>query len=150
MKKYFVTFIFVFFFPLSASEIVACDCIRLEDPNLQVLVNYYYKRASVVFSGKVVKIDRKPNNNFVKVAFNVEKSWKRVLENEVIVTTTNSDEDCGYSFKVGEKYLVYAYVDKNINELATTICTRTSLLNSNKDVQALNKIEKSRIKSFLK
>lgn len=146
MKKYFVTFIFVLFFPLSASEIVACDCIILTDPNLQVLVNYGYKRASVVFSGKVIKIDKKPNNNFVKVTFNIEKSWKRVLENEVILTTTNSDEDCGYSFKVGEKYLVYAYVGKNINELATTICTRTSLLNSNKDVQALNKIEKSKIK----
>jgi hypothetical protein len=148
MKKSFFTFIFFLFFASNVSEIFACDCAILTDPNLQVLVNEGYTRASAVFSGKVIKIDKKPNNNFIKITFKVGKFWKRTLENEVVVTTTNSDEDCGYNFKVGEKYLVYAYGDKD--GLNADICNRTSLLKSNKDIQALNKIEKSKIKFFPK
>ncbi len=120
----------------------------MTDPDLQVLVNYGYKRASVVFSGKVIKIEKKPNNSFVKVTFKVEKSWKSNLESEVIVTTTSDDGDCGYKFRVEEQYLVYAYGDKN--GLKTDICNRTSVLKSNKDIQALNKIEKSKIRFFPK
>ncbi len=150
MKKYFITFIFVLFFALNVSESFACSCGILTDTNLEILVNRGFTEASAVFSGKVVKIEQKQKNGFKKVTFKVGKSWKTRLKNKVIVTTGEDSASCGYNFDVEKIYLVYAYFDKENNQLATTICTRTSPLKFNKDVEALNKIEKSKIKSFPK
>jgi hypothetical protein len=50
-----------------------------------------------------------------------------VETSEVEVTTGLGDADCGYRFRVGGQYLVYAYRnDKKM--LSTSICTRTRLL----------------------
>jgi len=55
--------------------------------------------------------------------FEVERLYKGALSSEVTVLTGRGYGDCGYHFQVGEKYLVYAYGDK---ELKTNICTRTT------------------------
>jgi hypothetical protein len=59
--------------------------------------------------------------------FEVEKLFKGALSSEVAVLTGNGRGDCGYRFEVGEKYLVYAYGDK---ELRTNICTRTTKIST--------------------
>src|SRR6185503_15210753 len=42
---------------------------------------------------------------------------------EVEVRTGLGDSDCGYNFRLGGQYLVYAYGDED--KLATGICSRT-------------------------
>jgi hypothetical protein len=36
--------------------------------------------------------------------------------------------DCGYAFKLGQRYLVYAYREEGDKRLSTSICTRTRLI----------------------
>jgi hypothetical protein len=55
---------------------------------------------------------------------------------EVEVFTGSGGGDCGYPFRVGQHYLVYAYRDKD--KLGTNICTRTkSFANANEDLAFL-------------
>lgn len=151
MKKIFFFLILqIFIFSLSPQTIYGCQCKPPSTDKLSVQVQNAYQKYTAVFSGKVIQIEQKHINSFKKVTFEVGKSWKSNLENEVFVTTADNGASCGYNFKVGDKYLVYAYVNQEINALFTSGCTRTSPLKFNKDVQALNKIEKSRVKSSLK
>ena len=60
--------------------------------------------------------------------FLVEQSFLGVSGTEVEVHTGTGGGDCGYGFKIGERYLVYAFGDGH--RLATGICTRTKPFNS--------------------
>ena len=64
-----------------------------------------------------------PGYTFV---FEVERLYKGALSSEVAVLTGHGRGDCGCPFKVGEKYLVYAYGKKG---LETNVCTRTTNIN---------------------
>jgi hypothetical protein len=58
----------------------------------------------------------------------------------VQVVTGLGDSDCGYGFRVGEKYLVYAFRDED-NKLETSICTRTRPLSqADKDLDYIRGI----------
>ncbi len=78
------------------------------------------------------------------VAIAHTKEKHRSEEGEVILVTNLTRDpdgtehilDCEYPFKVGERYLVYAYGDEN--ELGTSTCTRTRKLKKAKeDLKAL-------------
>lgn len=145
MKKIILAFIFsAFLTVLTAGEIFACDCIIWTSENLQGLVEHGYKNSEAVFSGEVIQINQKPNTAFIKVKFRVEKSWKNASEKELMLTTAYS-ETCGYKFKVKEKYLVYAQGESD--NLEASICSRTSILKSNKDVDFLDIMKSPEIMS---
>lgn len=110
----------------SAGQGLACTCMdRKGDPA------YGFKSSAAVFAGKVIAINEVeppalpggPKDLAVKIR--VEKSWKLVRADEVTVFTINTDGLCGFTFTVGERYLVYAYLGEH---LGTTICMRTGLL----------------------
>ena len=145
-KIIFSLFFCVIFIALSASDISACTCdLLIGNKSLEKQVKEAYKKSSAVFIGEVIEVIKNPNVFFVEVRFKVEKTWNSESENEITITTGRGNGDCGYKFEVGEKYLVYAYGDKN--NLGTNICRRTSFLSGNKDIELLNKIKKSKIKS---
>jgi hypothetical protein len=140
MKKIiFLTFIFCLL-ALTASETLACSCAQ---PNvkLEKAIEGAYKQSVAVFYGEVVEINRNPENFYVTVKFRVEKSWKNTAVKEVPIQTGLGGGDCGYSFEIGQKYLVYAYGDKN--SLQTNICQRTSP--SDADSKYLTKIKKPKL-----
>src|SRR5688572_15022207 len=58
--------------------------------------------------------------------FNVIAAWKGVSGPEASVRTGSGGGDCGYDFRVGETYLVYASQWRDT--LGTSICTRTTPL----------------------
>src|SRR5262245_38785209 len=59
-------------------------------------------------------------------SFSVDRAFRGVSGAKVAVLTGMGDGDCGYRFKIGEQYLVYAYRDQQKKEtLSTSICTRT-------------------------
>jgi len=59
-----------------------------------------------------------------KVRFHIDRPIRNVKATDVDVQTGWGDADCGYGFRLGGQYLVYAYTDKN-KTLHTSICTRT-------------------------
>ncbi len=146
MKKLvFSIFIFAFITVASASEIFACTCLRIDDnKSLKKLVDEAFKESTAVFSGEVLEVTKEPEAFSVKVRFKVENSWKEKLSKGVTITTGSDSALCGYNFEVRKKYLVYTFGKRN--GLKTNICTRTSALDSNKDIAVLKKIKKPKIK----
>jgi hypothetical protein len=108
----------------------ACVCdLPLKRISLKKAVAKAKSEASFVFSGEVVELD----DSIVK--FKVERLWKGTATGEIILINTgagkteNNDRiisSCAYNFRVGEKYLVYAY--GFIGKLSTHKCTRTGVL----------------------
>ncbi len=80
--------------------------------------------ADAVFMGKVISFELVPAQPERVARFEVMKVWKgRPLEVAEIFTAEN-EAACGYGFRVGETYLVYAYKDDS-GKLHTHVCTRT-------------------------
>ncbi|OKL36865.1 hypothetical protein [Domibacillus mangrovi] len=129
MKRRFgfvALYIFVFstamtFFP-SYGE--ACSCAKPPD------VKEEFSLSKAVFRGKVTEIDEKKSvSGFPtkSVRFEVNETWKGVSQSQVNVTTGNGGGDCGYEFRKGQEYLVYAN-DSDMygsSEQTVIICSRT-------------------------
>jgi hypothetical protein len=104
----------------------ACKCVGPSS------VKEEFERSNAVFSGKVNEIKEKKQSNgypVKSILFDVKNTWKGVSESQIIIVTDQSD--CGYEFRKGEEYLVYAnhsslYGDKD--NLSTGICDLTSPL----------------------
>jgi Carboxypeptidase regulatory-like domain len=111
---------------LSPRVASACSCMP-GGPPCQA-----YFQADVVFVGTVrsitvrkvplegidVVVDRRV------VRLSIERAARGVQGTEVDVTTGSGGGDCGYNFKIGERYVVYAYRNKD-GALGTSICSRT-------------------------
>lgn len=91
--------------------------------------------AAAVFAGTVIgeRLGKQPKQgeraeiDWVPraVKFSVEQAYSGVTGTEVEVFTGRGGGDCGYGFKTGQRYLVYAYSSQG--KLTTSICTRTKL-----------------------
>jgi hypothetical protein len=86
-----------------------------------------FERAAAIFTGEVIVLEE----NLVK--FKVEKIWKGDSVDEISMTIRQGRYNgkavrtsCDYHFKLGEKYLVYAYFIND--ELNTGACSRTTPL----------------------
>ena len=75
--------------------------------------------ADAIFVGRVVQ----PGGS---VRFSVERTVVGSVSTEVVVH--NGPGTCGFSFNLGERYLVYARRDASTGEWSTSICTRTQPL----------------------
>jgi hypothetical protein len=104
---------------------LACTCAPPQSASQEL------QRATAVFSGKVVEIKKHKQSSDlfagVEVVFAVEKVWKGVDEARVSVFTSSQSSACGYGFKEGRTYLVYAHGNAD-RRLATSICSRTRRL----------------------
>lgn len=108
---------------LSTPNVNACSCGGTGPPCES------YGSAAAVFVGRVVavrEIDRsKERDDWTPLAykFSVEQSYLGVPGSEIEVFTGRGGGDCGYEFKTGERYLVYANLYNG--KLVTGICMRT-------------------------
>jgi hypothetical protein len=103
--------------------IYACSC--AESPSVQGEL----ERSGVVFRGKVMEIN--DVNNSKKVLFNVKEIWKGLEVSQTIIETGMGGGDCGFEFKTGQEYLVYASDTKEYGDYYSTgICDRTSAIQS--------------------
>ena len=77
--------------------------------------------------------------------FSVDQAFRGVNGTQVAALTGIGGGDCGYGFKIGEQYLVYAYRDGQKKEmLATSICTRTrSVRNAGEDLEYIEGLSKA-------
>ncbi len=124
MKAFLLSSVFLVTF---ATEVSACQCAG------SLLPCEAYWNASAVFVGTVtfsttIKTKRgeyETTRRLVRIL--IDRQLRGVEDNEVEVLTGLGDGDCGYGFRLGGQYLVYAYRDKE-QRLSTSSCTRTRLL----------------------
>jgi 5-hydroxyisourate hydrolase-like protein (transthyretin family) len=83
---------------------------------------------TAVSSGKINVVEGGFKSDMRLLRFTVDQPFRGMQAAEVEVLTGWGGGDCGYEFKVGQRYLVYAYRDEKDNRLTTSICTRTRLV----------------------
>jgi hypothetical protein len=112
-----------------ASTADACTCIS-SGPACQA-----FWTTDVVFDGSVVKIDPTSRDEtfsdrtfqvteFV-VTLQVRQTWKGVEGATVQVTTSGSDASCGFDFKMGGRYLVFASRGGSDSRPRVSLCSFT-------------------------
>ena len=123
MRKYVFICIGIVVFSLSfAHEAAACECMVRPGPCGAPT------QADVVFVGRVADIvSRNPETILtgLTVRFAIERSFKglSVTHKTVEVKTGAGGGDCGYDFKPGQRYFVFASLSEGF--LYTSICSNT-------------------------
>lgn len=132
VKKVMIFLVFIFMIVSFPSITSACSCADLPS------VAQEFERSKAVFSGKVIEIKEKTSlkgYTIHSVLFEVTNTWKGVKQSQLILSTGQGDGDCGYPFKKGQEYLVYAD-DSNMygaTSLASVICDRTDILSTSQE-----------------
>lgn len=141
MKKAFISAIFlVFFFWIGSSTASACSCVPTI-PNLTAKqqVAAALKSGGAVFSAKIVALQTGDEaHQQVTYTIEVVRVWKGKVPKITTISTGANSAMCGYSFTVGETYLIYGGGDSK-NGFSTTHCNRTAELQGNQDVRYLGK-----------
>jgi hypothetical protein len=146
MRKIVAAPLIIFILWLTPDAALGCGCNRVEGTlspaRARALLIEDYNKAFAIFSGEVVALDT------FKAKIKVDKVWKGELGDEVTMSTGAEDlgggryvtTSCDYSFKAGEKYLIFAYGDRP-EEMRTHVCTRTGrLAHSEQQVQELDEV----------
>ena len=130
MKKIRTVLIVVVLMCAGYASASACVCAL--SPNrvsLKKAVAKAKSEAAFVFSGQVTELD----DSIIK--FRVERLWKGARTKEIVLINTGTGKSeggdriissCAYNFRLGEKYLVYAY--RSEGKLETNKCTRTAVM----------------------
>lgn len=126
MRTLLASFVAMVLAGAAAAE--ACSCAPPPRPKKAL------EQAAAVISGKVTKVEDAGEGEKV-VAIEIAASWKGGEEKEITLYTANNSAACGYDFKKGTSYLVYAHMVKRgeVKVLGTNICTRTALLTEAKE-----------------
>jgi hypothetical protein len=105
----------------------ACQCTMLPDG---MDAERALADSEAVFTGEVVKIDRpspfKSGADLETDTFRISEVWKGPEQRTLEVHTVLSGASCGYPFKEGQEYLVYAYTGKQ--GLEVDLCNGTQPL----------------------
>jgi hypothetical protein len=122
-RGWLLTLLFCALLPHRAS---ACDC---GDPGPPCKA---FANIPVVFAGRVVKIAtislKAPSGDPYEdrlIFLEVERSYRGSVGKTAEVVTGSDSSECGYDFRQGERYLVYAYPHPQSGKLYTGICQRT-------------------------
>ena len=105
-------------------RVFACSCMTSGPPCQATWTS------DVVFTGTVVSmtlIDHEslgPPYQSKLVTINVDRGFVRATAGMIEVVTGMGGGDCGYDFKIGQKYLVYASKTAS-SRLSASICSRT-------------------------
>jgi hypothetical protein len=113
---------------------LACSC--LAPPSASAAL----AGSTAVFAGRVVRLElsNEPDgfNSQVKVTIEAAQVWKGAAQIRPVVQTDISGAGCGYDFRLGEEYLVYAHGQDS--RLYVSLCSLTKpLANATLDLQAL-------------
>lgn len=102
------------FIVLPAPSAHACSCIPPGSVPEEV------EKTDVIFMGEVTAVTEESDTSF-RVTFDLERKWKGLASQETIdIWTPHDSAQCGYAFKVGESYVVYASEDMRVNLCSST------------------------------
>jgi hypothetical protein len=128
----------------SANNNPECVCIKAPHRSAEEVRSnrrQIFDQAAAVFLGKVVSLDA------YMVKFRLEKRWKGNAEDELILSTgavpgfdgSPLPEECAYGFRLGEEYLVYAYL--NDQKLKTYGCATLKAKDAADEEEGLDEIK---------
>jgi hypothetical protein len=124
LRRLFFTFAFAWF-GLFTIDGIACSCVEGKPPCEA------YWEASAVFLGTVndnstvaILEDNQPTQQKL-VRFSLEEVFRGEQKAEEEVLTGLGGGDCGFAFRKGERYLVYAYHNVENGKLQVSVCSRT-------------------------
>ena len=103
----------------------ACSCLAYPADDTKA-AEMAYPKADAVFSGQVqaIKSGLPGLTRFKQVTFEVHRAWKGVDDDlDVVVRTAADSAACGFPFRKGETYLVFAFRGGKDDQLSTNICT---------------------------
>ncbi len=138
--RHIIIAVIILLLPCVAASVHACQCRERQPPCAQ------YWEADAVFIGSVTEITPElvpySDDRFLEyemVKFDVEQSFRGIDGGKAELAVWLSS--CAYSFKVGKKYLVYAYRNSITNKLDTSYCSRTrELFNAAEDLRYINSL----------
>lgn len=110
-----------------APPLHACDCVRAGPPCRA------FADTPTVFAGRVTRVARVGGGLETIVQFVATKTFRGTQARTIEVRTGSGGGDCGYPFRVGVEYLVYAATDPTSGGLVTSICQRTKPLSQAAD-----------------
>ena len=142
-KVTFISVALLGLFLFAAQSSFACSCVRTFKP-LKAQVKKAFNDSTAIFYGEVMTITPKSDTE-VFVKMHVTKSWKGKLAEEVIISTPENSAMCGYTFEIGDAYLVYA--SGATDSLMTTNCSRTTVGSQKQDIRFLDKLKRRKVKS---
>lgn len=138
MKQIYLLFIIM----ITAFQLQACDCVGST-------VKEGYMNHSNVFTARVVDI--KEGVGYGKViTVQIIKNYKGELSKTVKIRTGNGGPDCGFTFRKGEEYLIFAslgmmYANSRVELLETTYCTNTGLIaKRTQEIKTLKALQKGK------
>lgn len=99
-----------------APKVFACSCSEPRSPSEA------FQESTAVFTGKVINV--RSDDYSRTVQFDVDRAWKGVSQRTSTLATAGSDASCGYDFKEGTSYVVYAHGSKE--SLEASLCSRTT------------------------
>lgn len=105
----------------------------------------YYWYSEIVFIGLAEKVSIESGQ--MKVSFSVEKSIRGNVEKTIVIFTREDTGVCGYPFKEGERYFVYARKGSD-EKLDVSLCSPTVLLkDAGDDLEYVKEIESGKLGS---
>lgn len=78
-----------------------------------------FTKSNIVFLGTCMDVIPNAIKGGLNVVFQVDSSWKRAIE-QVTTVHTNSPNQCGYPFRHGQRYIVFA--NKRHQTVETSQC----------------------------
>ena len=126
MKRGLLLVAFVCCFLVLPSSVLACSC-ALPTGSVRQQVEKARKDSRAIFSGTVIEVTPVVPYRLgvgFSVKFRVDRSWKGRISEEIAIFTGSGGGDCGLSFDIGDRYLVYAFGTSDAS-LSTGICQRT-------------------------
>ena len=107
-------------------ESYACSCMSYD-------IDKDYEKYEVVFIGKVIKVEKQLSVDssflfpykFIKVKFEVQKQYRGLEESKFEIITPNDPASCGYLFKKGTEYAVFASHNKEKGKYEVRSCSPT-------------------------
>jgi hypothetical protein len=119
MKSLRLTVLIAAFLLINFDSVLGCVCVPATVPQ-------QIERAQTIFSGKVI------GRTSLGIRFKVQNWWKGTSHLSEISLYADSKviTDCDVSLKIGETYLVYAFVSSPGNKLETNQCSGTKELKS--------------------
>jgi hypothetical protein len=147
-RKFFIAVFTSLVIMFTVSSAYACSCAGGSSPCQE------YGRVSAVFVGTPIAVRTVPRPTNTDsdeywaprtFTFSVETSFLGLAATEAEVSTGLGGGDCGYDFKLGRRYVVYAYKSAKNGKLGTSICTRTNPFEkANEDIEFLRSLESRR------
>ena len=126
LRSAFCVALFAF---VCAAEAAACSCAFGGGAVCQEFWNMDAVFAGTVTENKTVTVDEGSYKHQVRLfKFAVAETFRGEQSAQAEIATGRGGGDCGYGFRVGESYLVYARRNEKDGRLYTGICMRTKPL----------------------